>query len=69
MDESTTTLRVGGMTCENCARHVTDALLGVPGIRAARIDLAGGTATIDTTTDVARDAIAAALADEGYDLL
>jgi len=70
MDETTTTtLRVGGMTCENCARHATDALLGVPGVRAARVDLTGGTATIDSTGDVARDAIAAALADEGYDLL
>ncbi|HEY8322000.1 MAG TPA: heavy metal-associated domain-containing protein [Candidatus Baltobacteraceae bacterium] len=69
MDETTTTLRIGGMTCENCARHVTDALAGVPGVRAARVDLAGGTATIDADAGVSREAIAAALADEGYDLL
>jgi len=69
MDETTTTLRVGGMTCENCARHVTDALLGVAGVRGARVDLAGGTATIDTAGEVSRDALAAALADEGYELL
>lgn len=69
MNITTTTLRVGGMTCENCARHVTEALRGIPDVRDARVDLAGGTATIDTAAPVPRDAIAAALADEGYDLL
>jgi copper chaperone CopZ len=67
--ETTTTLNVGGMTCENCARHVTDALLGVAGVRAARVDLAASTARIETDGDVPREAIAAALADEGYELL
>lgn len=69
MDQTTTTLRVGGMTCDNCARHVTGALLGIPGVGGARVDLAGGTATIDAEPGVSREAIAAALADEGYDLL
>jgi len=69
MDQTTTTLRVGGMTCENCARHVTGALLGVPGVTGARVDLAGETATIDAGAGVSREAIAAALADEGYELL
>jgi copper chaperone CopZ len=65
----TTTLRVGGMTCENCVKHATTALLSVPGVRNARVDLATSAATIETDGPPPREAIAAALADEGYGLL
>lgn len=64
----TTTIGIAGMTCENCVRHATQALLGVPGVERATVDLATGTAEIATTGEPPREAIAAALADEGYDL-
>jgi P-type Cu+ transporter len=32
-------LRVAGMTCANCAQHVTRALLGVPGVASADVSL------------------------------
>jgi copper chaperone CopZ len=66
--DTTTTLRVGGMTCDNCVRHATTALLSVPGVRHASVDLASATAVIRTDGEPARDAIAAALADEGFEL-
>ncbi len=56
------------MTCENCVRHATQALLGVPGVESAEVDLATGSATISTVGEPPREAIAAALADEGYEL-
>jgi len=34
-----TQLRVTGMTCGNCARHVTEAIQNVPGVRTATVDL------------------------------
>src|SRR5258707_5301054 len=34
-----TQLAVEGMTCGNCARHVTEALQGVPGVRSATVSL------------------------------
>jgi copper chaperone CopZ len=33
------TLDVQGMTCDNCRRHVEEALKGVPGVAAASVDL------------------------------
>ena len=41
------TLIVDGMTCGNCARHVTEALEGVEGVALATVDLANATATVD----------------------
>ena len=35
----TTVLHVEGMSCQNCARHVRDAIQSLPGISYARVDL------------------------------
>ncbi|MDD4932178.1 MAG: cation-translocating P-type ATPase [Methylacidiphilaceae bacterium] len=40
-------LRIGGMTCSNCARHVQTALSGVPKVTSARVDLEKGRATVE----------------------
>jgi copper chaperone CopZ len=42
-------LVVGGMTCGGCAGAVTRALSAVPGVVEARVDLAGGRATVSGT--------------------
>lgn len=41
-----TQLAVAGMTCGNCARHVTEALQGVPGVRSATVSLEGKSASV-----------------------
>ena len=41
-----TELFVTGMTCNNCARHVTDALQSVAGVRSATVNLEGGQALV-----------------------
>jgi Cu+-exporting ATPase len=41
-----TELQVTGMTCANCARHVTDALQGVPGVDSADVSLQEGRAHV-----------------------
>ena len=41
-----TELQVGGMTCSNCARHVTEAIQGVPGVARAEVSLEKGTAIV-----------------------
>ena len=38
-ERQTTTLRIDGMTCGNCARHVTEALQSVPGVQSANVTL------------------------------
>ena len=43
---TSTQLAVTGMTCQNCLRHVTEALRGVPGVAQAEVDLKAGTARV-----------------------
>jgi copper chaperone len=41
-----TTLRVTGMTCNGCKKHVDAALRGIEGVSAVEVDLAQGQAKI-----------------------
>jgi copper chaperone CopZ len=66
--QETITLAVSGMTCGNCRRHVEEALSGVPGVRAAQVDLAAGRATVALDADApATDRLVDAIRDAGYD--
>jgi len=44
--EMTTALKVDGMTCQNCVRHVCEALGGVEGVAAVEVNLDAGEATV-----------------------
>ncbi|MBE0545639.1 MAG: cation-translocating P-type ATPase [Verrucomicrobia bacterium] len=48
-------LRVAGMTCNNCARHVTEALQSVPGVRSASVLLDAERASVRWTAGTAPD--------------
>jgi copper chaperone CopZ len=39
-------LKITGMTCENCARRIRNALLKVPGVEEAEVDLNAGQARV-----------------------
>jgi Cu+-exporting ATPase len=41
-----TNLQISGMNCNNCARHVTEAIQGVPGVRSATVILDAGRASV-----------------------
>ncbi len=61
------TLRVEGMTCESCARHVTQALKTVPGVEDAQVGAwRGGLATVVAGTDVTDRALLEAVQRSGY---
>ena len=61
----TTVLKITGMTCNNCVRHVREALAAVPGVSAVTVDLAAATATV--AHDAADEAaLRAAVIDAGY---
>jgi copper chaperone CopZ len=62
-----TTLRVEGMTCNGCVRHVREALRGVPGVAAVEVDLAAGEARVQRDPATASDAhLVAAVEAAGY---
>lgn len=64
MTTSTTTLTVQGMTCGHCERAVTQAIEQVDPAAAVRIDRSTGKVEVQTTAP--REALAAAIAEEGY---
>jgi len=66
---TTTELRVTGMTCNNCARHVTEAAQKIPGVHSATVSLSEGRASVRWNSDGAKNipAVLAAIAEEGFE--
>ena len=46
MSDTTTELKISGMTCGNCARHVAEALRTVPSVQTADVQLEENAATV-----------------------
>jgi Cu+-exporting ATPase len=65
---TTTELKVSGMTCNNCARHVTDALQGVPHVRSALVSLEHRSARVQWNSPESRNvpALLAAVTQAGF---
>lgn len=63
---SATVLRVEGMSCANCVRHVTEALRSVAGVDDVDVSLEAATATVRSAGDVSLDALRAAVTGAGY---
>ncbi|MGD0260029.1 MAG: cation-translocating P-type ATPase [Verrucomicrobiota bacterium] len=63
-----TELAIRGMTCPNCARHVTEALQNVPGVRSATVRLEANQATVRWASVAERDvpALIRAVEEAGY---
>ena len=62
------TIHVEGMGCQNCVKHVKEALEGLDGVSSAEVSLETNTAVITLTADVADTAIIAAVDEAGYDV-
>lgn len=62
-----TTLRITGMTCNNCVRHVDKALRAVPGVTAVEVSLPDQTAKIVHGDTTPVPALVAAVESAGYD--
>lgn len=60
-------LRIDGMTCASCVGRVEKALLGVPGILSASVNLASERATVTGLRADLGEAAVRAVADAGYD--
>ena len=58
-------LGVGGMTCDDCVTHVTEALEAVPGVEGASVDLASRSAVVTARPDVEAATLAAAVRSTG----
>ncbi len=66
-DRQHVNLRIEGMTCEGCARHVQKALSGVTGVESADVgDWKDGTAAVIAVPNVSEKQLASAVERAGY---
>lgn len=67
METVITTLRITGMTCNGCVRHVDKALRAVPGVTAVEVSLPEGTAKVVHEESAQIAALVAAVESAGYE--
>ncbi|MDR2110493.1 MAG: cation transporter [Spirochaetaceae bacterium] len=65
----TTTLKIEGMSCDHCVKHVTEALKAVAGVSSASVDLKGKTAQVEHGDTVTLDIIKTAVVEAGYEVV
>lgn len=59
-------LDVTGMSCNNCVKHVTQALMSISGIEEVNIDLPTGRVTVEGEIPSDHSVLIDALSEEGY---
>lgn len=70
MNESTKTLHIEGMSCQNCVKHVEEALTALDGVQRASVDLDLKQATVDFSADVTNESmIEEAVRRAGYEVV
>lgn len=60
-----TLLKIEGMTCQMCVKHVTNGLQNVSGVQSVEVDLARGAAQVEHDAVDTRQLIEA-VEEEGY---
>lgn len=60
-------VKVDGMSCENCAKHVTEALESVAGIKEVNVDLKNKEANVEFFGSVDEAEISKAISEAGYE--
>lgn len=62
-------LKVKGMMCGNCVKHVDKALSAMEGVMSVDVDLEKGTATVETGKEISKDEFKAVIEEAGYELV
>ena len=61
-------LHVEGMMCNNCVKHVREALEKVSGVASVEVDLAAKTASVTLNAEVSDDDLKNAVLEQDYDV-
>ena len=62
-------LKIEGMMCGHCQKHVEEALSAMDGVMSVTVDLEGKKATVTTNKEISTDQFAKVIADAGYELV
>lgn len=60
-----TTYEVTGMTCGNCAAHITEEVSEIDGVTSVKVDHEAGSMTIESGAAIPFEAVAAAVDEAG----
>ncbi len=61
-------LKVNGMMCVNCQKHVHDALAAMAGVSSVDVNLEKGTAKVTSDRDIPQDEFKKVIEEAGYEL-
>ena len=61
-------IMIEGMMCQNCVKHVTHALEGIPGAADVQVSLEDKKATVNVPESVTDEALKAAVTEAGYEV-
>ena len=61
-------LSIEGMMCQNCVKHVTHALEGIPGAADVQVSLEDKKAVVSAPETVTDEMLKAAVREEGYEV-
>ena len=62
-------LKIEGMMCGHCQKHVEEALSAMDGVTSVNVDLEGKKATVTTNKEISTDQFSKVIADAGYELV
>lgn len=62
-------LIIEGMTCNNCVKHVSEALKELTGVKSVNVDLDDMSAEIELTADIDDEELRFVIDDIGYELV
>ena len=61
-------LKIKGMSCQHCVKHVTNALQEVAGVTSVKVDLDQANAMVETDGSVSEQVLKDAVAEAGYEV-
>ncbi len=61
-------IHVEGMGCQNCVKHVKEALEALDGVKSADVSLEKNSAVITLSKEISDEAIKSAIDEAGYDV-
>ena len=66
---ATTTLKIEGMMCKHCVKHVHDALAAMDGVTAVDVSLENNSAEVTAEREISTDEFSKVITDAGYELV